>query len=69
MAGYEFRNGNTAPAARNLEIMKSCEARLPAGVKPGAVRADSAAYQASIFNCCEQTGKVFAIGADQDSTV
>jgi hypothetical protein len=33
------------------------------------VRADSAAYQASIFNWCEETGKAFAIGADQDAAV
>ena len=34
-----------------------------------AVRADSAAYQAAIFNWCEVTGKVFAIGAVQDAAV
>jgi UDP-glucose 4-epimerase len=33
------------------------------------VRADSAAYQADIFNYCEETHKVFAIGADQDAAV
>jgi len=42
---------------------------MPKGKKIAAVRADSAAYQATIFNWCEGTGKVFAIGADQDIAV
>ncbi len=27
--GHEFREGNTAPAARNLEFMKACERNMP----------------------------------------
>ena len=69
VAGYEFREGNAAPAARNLEFMQACERNMPKGKKIAAVRADSAAYQATIFNWCEETGKVFAIGADQDAAV
>ena len=69
VAGYEFREGNAAPAARNLEFMQACERNMPKGKKIAAVRADSAAYQATIFNWCEETGKVFAIGADQDIAV
>ncbi len=42
---------------------------MPKGKKITAVRADSAAYQAAIFNYCEETGKVFAVGADQDAAV
>ena len=33
------------------------------------MRADSAAYQATIVNWCEASGKQFAIGADQDTAV
>lgn len=69
VAGYEFREGNTAPAARNLEFMQACDRNMPKDKKIAAVRADSAAYQAAIFNWCEATGKVFAIGADQDAAV
>jgi len=69
VAGYEFREGNAAPAARNLEFMQACERNMTKGKKIAAVRADSAAYQAAIFNWCEETGKVFAIGADQDAAV
>jgi len=69
VAGYEFRAGNAAPAARNLEFLQAAEANLPKGKKITALRADSAAYQAAIFNECEASGKVFAIGADQDAAV
>lgn len=68
-AGHEFREGNAAPAAGNLEFMQGCEANMPKGKKITAVRSDSAAYQASIFNWCEATNKVFAIGADRDAAV
>jgi hypothetical protein len=66
---YESREGNTAPAARNLEYKQACERNMPNGKKIAPVRADSAVYQAAIFNWCEETGKVFAIGADQDAAV
>ncbi len=65
----QFREGNTAPAARNLEFMQACEKELPKGKRIAAVRADSAAYQAEILNWCDKTGKVFALGADQDTAV
>jgi hypothetical protein len=67
--GHEFRDGNVAPAAGNLEFLQTCERAMPKGKKIKAVRADSAAYQAKIFNYCEETGKLFAIGADQDAAV
>jgi hypothetical protein len=49
VAGYEFREGNAALAARNLEFLQVCERNMPKGKKITAVRADSAAYQAAIF--------------------
>lgn len=69
IVGHEFREGNAAPAARNLEFIQDCERNMPKGKKIAAVRADSAAYQAALFNYCEATGKAFAIGADQDAAV
>ena len=69
VAGYEFREGNAAPAARNLEFLQACARNLPKGKKITMVRADSAAYQAAIFNDCEASSKVFAIGADQAAAV
>jgi len=67
--GDEFRQGNEAPAARNLEFFKSCERQLPKGKQIKAFRADSAAYQAEIINYCNENGIDFAIGADLDSAV
>lgn len=69
IVGDAFREGNAAPCAGNLEFLRDCERRMPAGKRIVAVRADSAAYQAAIFNECEATGKVFAIGADLDAAV
>jgi hypothetical protein len=69
IVGEEFREGNAAPAAGNLEFIRCCEQQLPAGKRIGAVRADSAAYQAAIFNHCEEQKQRFAIGADLDAAV
>lgn len=65
----EFREGNVAPADENLEFIQACEAVLPKGKHIVAVRADSAAYQAVIFNYLEENGKQFAIGAVLDASV
>lgn len=62
----EFREGNIAPATDNLEFIQACEARMPKGHHIAHVRLDSAGYQASIFNHCEDTGKTFAIGGRLD---
>jgi len=67
--GYEFREGNDGPAARNLEFIKHCEGQMPRGKEIKALRADSAAYQADIINYCESKGITFAIGADLDQAV
>ena len=62
----EFREGNIAPAAQNLEFIKACEACLPKGHVVAHVRLDSAGYQSDIFNYLEGTGKTFAIGGRLD---
>jgi hypothetical protein len=63
----EFREGNIAPATDNLEFIQACEVRMPKGHRIAHVRLDSAGYQASIFNHCEETGKTFAIGGRLDA--
>ncbi|MFC1815961.1 IS1380 family transposase [Thermodesulfobacteriota bacterium] len=65
----EFREGNEAAAARNLEFLKHCIGQMPKGKKIGAFRADSAAYQADLINYCSRKGIKFAIGADLDEAV
>ena len=64
----EFREGNVAPASRNLEFIEDCETQLPKGHRIAHVRLDSAGYQADIFNYCEETGKTFAIGGRLDAS-
>jgi hypothetical protein len=67
--GDEFREGNVAPAARNLTFIKYCVRQMPTGKRITALRSDSAAYQADIINYCEQERIRFAIGADLDKAV
>jgi hypothetical protein len=67
--GDEFREGNDAPGARNPAFIKHCAAQMPAGKRVAHFRANSAAYQADIFNFCEESKMTFAIGADLDSSV
>jgi len=67
--GDEFRSGNSSPASENYEFIKYCESQLPEGKRFSCLRADSAAYQASIINHCEQNNQYFAIGASMDGAV
>jgi hypothetical protein len=65
----EFRDGNVSPSTRNLCFIKKCFARMPKGKKIGRFRADSASYQAEIFNWCEKNNIKFAIGGRMDLSV
>jgi len=67
--GDEFREGNVAPATRNLAFIKYCVRQMPKGKSIKFLRSDSAAYQAEIINYCEQNRIQFAIGADLDEAV
>jgi hypothetical protein len=67
--GDEFREGNESPGGRNLEFLKYCVMQMPRGKKIGALRSDSAAYQAEVINYGEENGIEFAIGADLDEAV
>ena len=62
----EFREGNAAPGSNNLEFVRSCVQRMPRGHRIARLRADSASYQAALFNWCEAEGIEFAIGARHD---
>jgi hypothetical protein len=64
-----FRDGNTSPAERNLEFIKQCVSQLPLGVKFDRFRADSASYQAGIFNYCEKESIKFTISGQKDRSV
>jgi hypothetical protein len=65
----EFRSGNIAPADHNLSFVKRCEAQLPKDKKIDYLRADSASYQAKLFDYCEDNDIIYAIGANLDRSV
>ena len=69
IVGEEFREGNVAPAARNLEFLKYCVRQMPKGKKITAFRADGASYQADIVNYCNKWDIDFAIGGELDEAV
>ena len=65
----EFREGNVAPAFGQKEFYLQCKQRMPRGKKIGYYRADSAPYQAALFNQLEEDGVKYAMTADQDKAV
>jgi len=65
----DFREGNEAPASKNLEFIKQCTLQLPAGKKFDRFRADSASYQASIFNYCDKENILFTVTAKKNTNV
>ena len=65
----EFREGNVAPAFGQKEFYLQCKQRMPRGKKIGYYRADSASYQAELFNQLEEDGVKYGITADQDRAV
>ena len=65
----DFREGNEAPASKNLEFIKQCVLQLPFGKKFDRFRADSASYQAAIFNYCEDKKILFTVMAKKNKNV
>ena len=65
----EFRSGNIAPADNNLSFVQRCQAQLPKGARLSFLRADSASYQAKLFNHCNRQDITYVIGAHLDSAV
>jgi len=65
----DFREGNEAPASKNLEFIKQCQKQLPSGKEFHRVQIDSAGYQASIFNYCDKENIFFTITAKKNKSV
>lgn len=63
----EFRDGNIAPADTSLEFIIKCIKQLLKDKKIKRLRADSASYQAKIFNYCDANDILYAIGGQLDS--
>jgi len=65
----EFRSGNIAPADNNLSFIQRCESQLPKEKHIAFVRADSASYQAKLFDYCQDNDITYMVGAHLDSAV
>ena len=65
----EFREGNVSPAFGQKEFYLQCKQRMPWGKRIGYYRADSASYQAGLFNQLEKDGVRYGVTVDQDSAV
>ena len=65
----EFREGNVSPQSGQKEVYLECKKRIPAGNVIGYYRADSASYQAELFNQLEEDGVRYGITVDQDKAV
>ena len=65
----EFREGNVAPASGQKAFYLECKKRMPDGKRVGYYRADSASYQAELFNQLEGDGVKYAVTVDQDKAV
>ncbi len=65
----EFREGNASPGAGHVPFIEDCLRRLLKGIRLARFRADSASYQASVINLCQEKGMRYVIGADLDCAV
>jgi len=65
----DFREGNESPAGKNLEFIKACAMQLPIGTTFDRFRADSASYQAEIFNYCDKEKILFTVSGQRDKCV
>ncbi len=65
----EFRSGNIAPADNNLSFLKRCQEQLPKDKVLSFFRADSASYQATLFNYCNTHHITYTVGAHLDRSV
>jgi hypothetical protein len=65
----EFREGNVCPQSGQKEFYLECKKRIPVGKGIGYYRADSACYQAALFNQLEEDGVRYGITVDQDKAV
>lgn len=65
----DFREGNTAPAAENLEFIKTCRQLLPEECFIKALRIDAAGYQTKIIRYCDDCDIQYAIRAKMSPTL
>lgn len=66
---HEFREGNQAPADRNLPFLHACLQTMPRGKHITAFRADAASYQADLLDTLAHEHIAYAVGARLDASV
>lgn len=69
IVAVDFRQGNIPPNKDNLAFIKQCQQSLPAGVTLGGLRIDSAGYQASIIQYCDEQDIDYAIRAKSSASM
>lgn len=65
----DFRQGNVAPSAGNLEFLKKCMKQMPKGKRIKNILAGSASYQPGVINFCREKDVGFVVGVDPDKRV
>jgi hypothetical protein len=65
----EFREGNEPAGSKAVAFLQRCAGKVPNGKKLQAVRADSAWYQATVFNWCDDNRVRLVVGGDLDAAV
>jgi hypothetical protein len=65
----EFLEGNEQAGSKAIAFLQRCAKKVPAGKKLKAVRADSAWYQAKVFNWCDDSQVRLVVGGDLDAAV
>lgn len=69
IVAVDFRHGNVPPNKDNLAFIKQCQQSLPAGVRLDALRIDSAGYQVSIIQYCDEQVIDYAIRAKSSAAM
>lgn len=65
----DFREGNAAPSKENLEFIKQCQKALPSDCTIDQLRIDSAGYQKSIIQYCDEQQIDYAIRAKSSASL
>lgn len=69
IVAVDFREGNVPPNKDNLAFIQQCQRSLPESCRVGALRIDSAGYQASIIQYCDEQAIDYAIRAKRSAAM
>lgn len=69
IGGWLFREGSASPRSDHMTLIEQVVEHMPTGKQITHYRSDSAGYQATPINYCEDNGILYAIAATQDNAV